>query len=557
MEIIKEGDLYRLEFRYNPLIIAKIKEIPGRRYDYLSKSWTVPEKNLAALERFAKRYNFVFADRDRAPEVIPTVPDMPELVSELNLKMELFPYQKNGVQYCINQQRVIIGDQPGLGKTAQAIATIAHAQAFPCLVVCPSSLKINWQREWEKWTGYKAMILNDQVKNNFHLYWQSGLIQVFIVNYESLKKYFVEKIDTVINPETKKKMPLRLNHVHFKKHINLFKSVVIDESHRVKSTATQQTKFTKGIATGKDWILALTGTPVINKPKDLISQLGIINKLNEFGGYKNFVSRYCAGPREASNLKELNALLRTHCFYRREKAEVLKDLPPKIRQVVICEIDARHRKEYNDAEADLVRYLKEYKEATDAQVRKSMRGEVMVRIGVLKNISARGKLNDVFEFISDTLETGEKLIVFAHLKEVIHKIREQFPESLAITGDTKIPDRQVYVDQFQMQEKTKLMVCSTKAAGVGLTLTAASMVSFVELPWTYADCEQAEDRAHRIGQKDSVTAYYFLGRDTIDEKIYKIIQEKKDIVKTVTGSDEEIPEDVISAIADLFNQESN
>src|SRR5690606_11857339 len=145
-----------------------------------------------------------------------------------------------------------------------------------CLVICPASLKENWKDEWALWTEHRAMILESKIQHTWDQYFHAGLADVFIVNYESLKKYFVDKIE---KPEGK---PLRLNHITFNKKIDLFKSVIIDESHRVKELRTQQTKFTKGITTGKDVILALTGTPVINKPKDLISQLGIIDQMSAF-----------------------------------------------------------------------------------------------------------------------------------------------------------------------------------------------------------------------------------------------------------------------------------
>jgi SWI/SNF-related matrix-associated actin-dependent regulator 1 of chromatin subfamily A len=460
----------------------------------------------------------------------------------------MYPYQQEGVAYNLAHKRTIIGDEPGLGKTLQSIATIVAAEAFPCLVICPSSLKLNWQREWEKWTGRKyAMILEDGLQRNYHLYYESGMIKVFIVNYESLKKYFVRSID---KGEAK---ALRLNHIKFDERISMFRSVIIDELHRCKDLKTQQAKFVKGITDKKEYILGLTGTPVINKPKDLISQLGIIGALGYFGGYQKFIDKYCAGLREASNLKELNYNLNKYCFYRREKKQVLKDLPDKMRQVVSCQIT--NRKEYADAESNLMEYLRSYKAASDDKIASAMRGQIMVRIGILKNISARGKLADVFEYIADVIDSGEKLIVFGHLKEVIAAIKQRFPTgTVSITGDDDNRARQAAVDAFQSDPHCKLIVCSIKAAGVGLTLTASSRVAFVEFPWHSADCDQCEDRAHRIGQKDSVQVTYFLGKDTIDGHIFNIIEKKRAIAKAVTGSNEDITIDFVNEIANLFNK---
>lgn len=546
MVITRTEKVFRVEFKYNPRLVDAVKLLPERRFDSINKCWTVPVSFEKEIASFANRYNFKFGNQVDEEKYFDAIP-LPELNQEIPLKMTLFPYQANGVAYAIDKKRVIIGDQPGLGKTAQAIAAVMATNQFPCLVICPSSLKINWKREWEMWTNKKAMILTDNVKHNFHLFYQTGLIQVFIVNYESLKKYFVQSISKTDSGK------LTLKNITFKKQFtDMFKSVIIDESHRVKSTATQQTKFTKGICTGKEYIYCLTGTPVINKPKDLISQLGIIDQMPAFGGYKNFVMRYCNGPNEASNLRELNYMLTSNCFYRRDKQDVLKDLPDKMRQIALCEISTR--KEYTDAERDMVEYLYKYKDADDEKVARALRGEIMVKIGILKNVSARGKIADVCEFVDDILDSGEKLVLFCHLREVIHELKKHYPKAVTITGEDDNIARQNAIDSFQSNPKTQLIICSIKAAGVGLTLTAASRVAFVELPWTAADCDQCEDRVHRIGQKDSVTATYFLGNNTIDEKIYKIIQAKRDIAKQITGSTEQIEESIVDLMFDLFTK---
>lgn len=545
--VIDRGNEYVLEFSYRKNIVEAIKQLPGRRFNYREKTWSVPKGHQRELQAFAQKHGFSFQGYKPPEQEIP-VNAMPDLTVDLDLKRELFPFQKTGVAYCLDKKRLIVGDQPGLGKTTQAFATIIAAQAFPCLIICPSSLKINWQREIEQFTNHKAIILNDSVKSNFNIFYEAGLAQFFIVNYESLAKYFVEKID---DPGYKK--PLRINHIHFKKQAcDFFKAVIIDESHRVKSLKTKQTKFTKGICIGKEYVLALTGTPVINKPKDLIAQLGIIDRFREFGGYSEFVQRYCDGPKEASNLKELNSRLRNLCFYRRDKADVLKDLPPKTRKIILCDINTR--KEYSDALADLENYLREYRNASDDQIRRSMRGEVMVKIGVLKNISARGKMKEVVEFVDDLIEQGEKVVLFGHLKEVLGKIKDHYKDCVSITGDDDTNARQQAVDRFQNDPKCKLIVCSIQAAGVGITLTSSTNVAFIELGWHPAIMDQCEDRCHRIGQKDNVTCTYFLGKNTIDEWVYKIIDEKRSMSNEVTGANDNTEEEIIDKVFNLFNQ---
>lgn len=549
MNIELKGDNFELSFKYKTSIIDRVRQIPGRRFDGAKKVWIVPTRSRVELERMIyqiqqfENINWVNGTEKKEEDIAYDIPELPDLTVPHNLKIQPYPYQLKGIARGLELKRFMNCDEPGLGKTLQSIATINLADAFPCLVICPSSLKINWLREWEKFTDKKAMILTDKVRDTWTFFFQTGMHQVFIVNYESLKKYFVQRI--------KKAEGWTLRDVEFRNSINLFKSVIIDESHRCKSASTQQAKFCKGICTGKEWVIELTGTPVVNRPKDLIPQLAILNRMEDFGGYKPFVNRYCSGQREASNLKELNFNLWQYCMFRREKSLVLTDLPDKIRQVNTCEIT--NRKEYMDAERDLIMYLQKYKDADDDKIEKALRGEVMVRINILRQISARGKVRDVIEFVKDFRENGKKIILFCSLHEVVDQLKRYFPTAVSVTGRDSQDEKQRAVDAFQNDPKTDIIICSIKAAGVGLTLTASSNVAFVEFPWTYADCCQCEDRAHRIGQKDSVTCYYFLGRRTIDEKVYRIIQEKKNIANAVTGSTEDIEENIVDMVARIFD----
>jgi SWI/SNF-related matrix-associated actin-dependent regulator of chromatin subfamily A-like protein 1 len=541
---------FEIEFNYNPKIIEAVKNIGGARWNPVRKIWTVTKDKQTEVERLVNRFGGSKVTERK--QEFGLIPELPELTIDIPLKRSLFPFQSKGVAYCLDKKRVIMGDQPGLGKTSQAIAAIIAAKAFPALIICPSSLKINWQREWETVAGMKAMILTDKVKTSWPQYYRVGMVQVFIVNYESLKKYFVDSIDKVLDPEGNE-MPLRLNHIHFRDTINLFKSVTIDELHRCKDSGAQQSKFTAGIAKNKELILGLTGTPVVNKPKDLISQLGIIGRLAEFGGYSYFLKRYCGGDgRGASNLEELNYKLATTCFYQRQKKDVLKELPDKMRQIVLCDITTR--KEYAEAERNLKEYLLKWKNKSDAEVEKSLRGAIMVQMGILKNISARGKLNEVFEHIDEVLESGQKFGIFIHQKEIAAAIRRKYPHAVSITGDDSQEARDAAVTAFQNNPRVNLIICSIMAAGVGLTLTAASRMGMLEQPWTAAACDQCEDRFHRIGQKDSVQASYFLGKDTIDEYIYETIESKRSVSNTITGTVDNIQREIIDRLADsLFN----
>lgn len=455
-----------------------------------------------------------------------------------NLRVEPYEYQREGICFGLEHKRIIIGDEPGLGKTLQSIGIVDTANAYPCLVICPSSLKINWQREFEKFTDKSALVLDNNVRTTWGYLLSMGVHQVAIVNYESLRKFFVWDI--------RGGKQFRLKDVVFNPQIQAFKSIIIDESHRVKDPSAQQTIFTKGLSVGKDWCILLSGTPVVNRPEDLIAQLSIMNRLGEFGGRAKFIADYCTDPKDktaepAVPLSELSRQLYNTCMIRREKAKVLPQLPDKTRVDLYIEIS--NDKEYNLAAEDLAAYLQEYTECTDWEIRRKMRMEALVRFMTLRSLATKGKIAQAVDFIRTFLDSGKKLIVFCSLHEIVDELQKVFPRAVTVTGRDSAINKQASVDAFQNNPNVQLIICSIKAAGVGLTLTAASDVAFIELAWTYADCCQCEDRAHRIGQKDNVTCYYLLGRGTIDHTIYRLIHRKKSIANEIMNADDEIPTD--------------
>ena len=457
-----------------------------------------------------------------------------------NLKIEPYPYQQDGIRFGLEHRRIIIGDEPGLGKTLQSIGIVDTANAYPCLVICPSSLKINWQREFGKFTDKSALVLDNAVRTTWSYLLTMGMHQVAVVNYESLRKYFVWDI--------KGGKHFRLKDVVFCPQIRMFKSIIIDESHRVKEPSTQQTIFTKGLSVGKEWIILLSGTPVVNRPEDLIAQLSIMNRLSEFGGRAQFMADYCTDPRDkmaepAVPLSVLSRQLYETCMIRREKAKVLPQLPDKTRVDLYVEIS--NAPEYNLAAADLAEYLRQYKECSDWEIRRKMRMEALVRFMTLRSLATMGKISQAVDFIRTFLDSGKKLIVFCSLHDIVDELKKAFPKSVTVTGRDNPANKQAAVDAFQNNPAVQLIICSIKAAGVGLTLTAASSVAFLELPWTFCDCCQCEDRAHRIGQKDNVTCYYLLAKGTIDTVVYRLIQDKKNVANQIMNSDDDIPTDEI------------
>ena len=464
-----------------------------------------------------------------------------------NLRVEPYEYQREGICFGLENKRIIIGDEPGLGKTLQSIGIVDTANAYPCLVICPSSLKINWQREFEKFTDKSAIVLDNNVRTTWGYLLTMGVHQVAIVNYESLRKFFVWDIRSE-GKSGGAPRAFRLKDVVFNPQIKAFKSIIIDESHRVKDPSAQQTIFTKGLSVGKDWCILLSGTPVVNRPEDLIAQLSIMNRLGEFGGRAKFIADYSTDPKDktatpAVPLSVLSQQLYDTCMIRREKAKVLPQLPDKTRVDLYVEIS--NTNEYYLAANDLAAYLQEYTECTDSEIRRKMRMEALVKFMTLRSLVTKGKIAQAVDFIRTFLDSGKKLIVFCSLHEIVDELQKAFPRAVTVTGRDSTVNKQASVDAFQNNPNVNLIICSIKAAGVGLTLTASSNVAFIELAWTYADCCQCEDRAHRIGQKDNVTCYYLLGRGTIDHTIYSLIHRKKSIANEIMNTDDEIPTDEV------------
>lgn len=548
IRILEHPNLFeiRVEWDFNSKRnISAIKTIPGAKYNPLRKIWTTPLSSRFQTESLTRshgaRISKVIAHK---PEVIGPVQPLPELEVDPELKpgTVLRPYQKKGIAANLKFERCINGDDPGLGKTIQTIATLSILKPFPAVVVCPATLKLNWQNEFRKFSGIRTMILDDKVKKTWHRYSEAGLVDVFIVNYDSLQKYFVRSM-----PEKKKlKMSTDIELVPAWQNV---KAVVMDESHRLKNPGAIRTKIALRLAQGKQYRFLLTGTPVVNKPIDLFPQLAILGTLEKFGGKKGFVSRYCDGGSGAGNLKELNWMLQNNCYFRRQKSEVLKDLPEKVRSTITCEISTR--KEYDFAYREFKDWLF-FKGCDEVEVARKLRGEILTKMNVLRAISARGKIEAAKEYIDELIEAGQKVIVFANLHEILDQMKSIYPGAVEISGTVSQQRRDENVKRFQSDPECKIIVCNINAGGVGITLTASSNVLFLEYPWTWAECIQCEDRAHRIGQTDSVMAAYLFGQNTIDQRLFEILQDKRYISDSVTGGGDGAEMQMIDRVVDLF-----
>jgi SWI/SNF-related matrix-associated actin-dependent regulator of chromatin subfamily A-like protein 1 len=437
---------------------------------------------------------------------------------------ELKPFQRAGVSYLLAQRRAFLADEQGLGKTIEALAALEADGAYPAVVVCPASLKLNWMRELERWLpGRTKQALSGMGGDGASI----STADVTVVNYDIL---------AARAPALAAMQP---------------RALVLDESHYCKNAAAKRTQAVARLATSvpsDGLVLALTGTPVMNRPPELISQLRIIGRLADFGSGAQFGRRFSGADAHV----RLHWHLRSRCFVRRLKADVLPQLPPKTRTVVPVELD--NEPEYRLAETDVIAWLRSRPldlSELDARVAAALRAERLVRLNALKMLAARGKLHAALAWIHDFCTSGERLVVFARHREVQRAVIERFPHALHILGADSHAARDASLSAFQAADtsENQLIVCSLEVAGQGLTLTQASNVAFLELDWTPAKHDQAEDRCHRIGQQDAVNAWYLLAAGTIDETMATLLERKRAIIGAVTDGREESDEGIVDALA--------
>lgn len=634
---VKDGEII-IVFDYRQHIVEALKEFSqySRRYDPDTKNWFfIPSPSIIQdVQNFAKEFEF---------DVDPAVNELLEGLAEKQDRMqegsraessdfsieglggELYPFQVAGVEYAVKANRTFIADQQGLGKTVEGLAVIHAKESFPAVVICPATARYVWAKHALIWLPGRtvAMVKGREffrvmLGNAGRPYLEKdehnlpGAYDIIIINYENLKprpnrwtcfspftnpkgKEF--KIGDYINERLKgfTKDALDLVKRHFKRDgygrskngliekllkINI-QALILDESQKVKEHRSQRTQGCTQLSRGVPVRLLLTGTPLLNRPSELISQLAILDRLDEFGGFWAFAQKYCGAYRGrfglvmsgAKNLPELNRLLRGSCYIRRLKSEVLPDLPPKQRANIMVELD--NRPEYAEAKRDLIAWLKENAKLEEefiesledvdedqqtvmiadyrqTKAAKAARALALNRIENLKQMAAKGKMAQAIQWIKDFLDTGENLIVFASHIEIQKGLLAEFDGAAHILGEDNTDVREANEVRFQ-SGKCQLIVCSLKVAQLAITLTAASDVMFIEQGWTPADHDQAEDRCHRIGQEGVVNAWYLLAQDSIDMDIQELIAEKRIVVDAATeGREVEGPQ--TSVLTDLIGR---
>lgn len=455
---------------------------------------------------------------------------MAERLSESMLTAPLGRYQVDGVRFFYyNKGNAICADAPGVGKTWQGIGYLSIAEHLrPALIVCPSGMKYKWQRELMEHGGLDSDVAEGKTPH----YLSSD---IWIINYEILQYWVGWLLQQGI------------------------KITIPDEAHRLANPAAKRTIAFVAIARKAQHTVALTGTPIRNRPIEFFTVLNLVAP-TIFPSHREYAYRYC-GPRPgfrgairfdgATNLKELHGLI-DPLMIRRTKEQVLKYLPQKHPQVIPIKI---HMTEYIKARDNFLKWLEQNKGASAA--RRAASAEKLVRMSHLKQLAAAGKKKAIKTWLDDFLldNPTEKMILFSVHRQMSIDFHQQYRNnSLMVLGGISARAKQDAVDRFQTDPTIRFMFGNIAAIGEGVTLTAASTVGFAELAWTPADHEQAGDRILRHGQTaKNVNEYWFIAMNTIEDHLVNVLQTKKSVIGQVIEGREE--EDVINFLISKLLEE--
>lgn len=492
-------------------------------------------------------------------EVYAAFDRIPRMTKIENFNYTLRTFQSEGVAWLEKQGGTgILADEPGTGKTVQVIAFAHKNHMFPMLVVCPNTLKLNWRNEIIAMTGqlYRINVVGKEYSkrqtlrraerhpNVIYSKVPTAGCDIYIVNYDIL----------AANVDEFEALGLRY--------------MAVDESHKIKNPEAKRTKAMLRLAVGEwdekqrggqrkrikigDGIQAVTlmsGTPAVNRPVELWTSVQTVAPwVPEFSKFTRFGFRYCGAQQNghgwdftgATNTGELNSLLTRHCMLRRLKADVLQELPPKIYRTLPLEFD---RREYDRIAAAFKGI--NWQAGMQAIVRMGgnvpKSDEAIVAIQKLREMAGYAKLDSAVEWIQDYCETNSKLVVFAHNRKIIERVKnalEEAPEYAnavgVIYGGITDDARADAVSNFQNDPRVRVIIIGITAGGFGLTLTSASAVAFLQLPWTPGEISQCMDRVHRIGQEaNQVTCYNLVAEGTIEEEMSEMLFAKGQILDAV------------------------
>lgn len=528
---------WHIGFPYNQEFIQYVKKFNGASWNPENFEWCIPFTlpTLAPLSKWLADHDFreerVYTPSRRVveyqepPEVI-TADDVLAACKEIGLKRTPRHYQAEGVAYMINHGNCINGDDCGLGKTGQSIVTVELMDVFPTLVICPASVKYNWKKEWQRWNPSRIVGIVESGRKYDESVWDSDVV---VINFDILGERSTDR------PKVKYKELLK----------KYWGSCVIDEIHFLKSEKAMRTRMTKKITKHIAHIWGLTGTLTQNRPLELVQPYQILRRFGEiFGDTLAFKFRYCDAKKTMfgfdasgfSNLEELHELLRMAGYVRRQKRDVLTELPPVIEQTV--DVPISNAREYHHAEDDLLNYL----ETIDVEKASSAANAPhLVMLNTLRTLSIVGKMAFIKSYIQEWLDSNEdrQLAVFGVHREPLQELADHF-KAPVIQGGVSIENKQRIVDAFAAR-KHRLLFANIQSAGTGTDglQTHCSDMVYIELPDRSTDVEQTNARLERMGQRSTITVTYLLSPETIDVEMKETLDGKKMLTDIVNAGHSE------------------
>lgn len=452
--------------------------------------------------------------------------DIELLIENLPLLKKPRSYQMDYLYYAVNHGNHINGSGVGCGKTKMAIFYAEMLDLFPCMVVCPASVKSGWLREWKETNPDRrvSVISTSSPPEDFEA-------DVIVINYDILGK-------RVTKENGKTSLEIRLDGMKKKS----FSLVIADEIHFLKNRKSIRSKSFKKLAHKVPSVIGLTGTLIMNRPAELLNILMLIERIKEIAPddqyHHYFFERYCNMKETnfgmdisgASNIKELNRLLKECCYFQVSKRDALKELPPISENVVECEIT--NKRAYKKAKDDLLQFIED-KFKDEEKVEKAARAEFLVKLSTLKQLSLEGKEKFIKKWVEEWMEANEeeKLLVFASQSTILTKIAGEFKEGLLITGGTTTKKRDEILQKFFSQKESRVLFANIGCLGTGVDglQKVCSNMAILELPPRPSDLVQVIGRLERSGQENPVTIQYLLSPETIDRDLWEMLKGKKDV----------------------------
>ncbi len=511
-----------ITFKYSPHILPALRSIPGRQFNVNKKHWEVPVENASECLDILIPLGFTptlevkeLADAQRRQ--VERAVEIRGQAANYTGTLPLFEFQKIGYRFLKEMPHALLADVPGLGKTIQTIAALENSNRV--LVLCPNSLKFSWLSEIEKFCPEEnALVIDGEKEKRDHAWQQSSSgvspgFKYYIANYEVLLRDW-------------DRIPKEWD------------VIVCDEATRISNPSAKTTKALKKLQAGKR--IALTGTPISNKPDDIWSIIDWISP-RYLGSYYQFTEEYCIKEPRFNrivgyrNLTDLGNRV-ARFMLRRTKEEVLKDLPAKTLENIEFELSEKERKLYTSIKNLIIA------EIAQLDVAKHTLQLIPVKMLRLKQVTDHpvlvknpapcesSKLEALKDILRPIMASKEKAIVFTQFAEMAKVLLSELNiyNPRLIIGEVDAPDRQKAVEEFTNDPEALVMIM-TEAGAYGLNLQAASYVVHYDLPWSVAKLQQREDRAHRIGQTKPVTVYTLTAKNTIDEYVAKVLRRKQKV----------------------------